>query len=90
MTLDELQTSPRAVISVAEAARLLELDERSVRKGCESGEVPNRRVGRRILIPRVPFIEWLHNCYQGQLGAANLSDDDPTCLLDRLDGGTAA
>lgn len=52
MTLDELRASPRAVITVTEAAALLECDERTVRRACEAGQLPVVYVGARILIAR--------------------------------------
>jgi excisionase family DNA binding protein len=41
----------KATITVAEAAELLGLDQRSVRNGCLSGEIPSVKIGRRTLIP---------------------------------------
>ena len=41
----------RAVITVTEAAELLELDERTVRRGLEDGNLPGVRVGRRWVVP---------------------------------------
>jgi len=52
MTLDKLRSSPRAVITVTEAAALLECDERTVRRACEAGQLPAVYVGSRILIAR--------------------------------------
>lgn len=52
MTLDELRASTRAVISVTEAASLLEVDARTVRRACEDGQLPAIYVSGRILIPR--------------------------------------
>jgi excisionase family DNA binding protein len=52
MTLDELRRSPRAALTVTEVAALLEVDERTVRRACEDGQLPALHVGRRILIPR--------------------------------------
>jgi excisionase family DNA binding protein len=41
----------KAVITVTEAAELLSLDPRSVRRGIQEGNLPGIKVGRRILIP---------------------------------------
>lgn len=49
MRLDDIRG--RTVITVTEAARLLELDERTVRRGLENGDLPGVRVGRRWVIP---------------------------------------
>lgn len=58
-TLDEVKASPLAVLTVAEAAAVMRLDPRTVRHGCESGEVPCVRVGRRVMVPRLPFLALL-------------------------------
>lgn len=59
MDLDALRASTSAVVSIANAARVLDLDERTVRRGCEAGDLPCVRVGRRLLIPRLPFLALL-------------------------------
>ncbi len=49
------------VITVAEALALLEgaLSRASLYAALKRGEIPNRRVGRRILIPRARLLAWL-------------------------------
>ncbi|MFC7488780.1 helix-turn-helix domain-containing protein [Knoellia sp. CPCC 206453] len=59
MTLSELRTSDRAVITVTEAAALLEVDERTVRRACVDGQLPHVRVGVRILILRQQLVDLL-------------------------------
>jgi excisionase family DNA binding protein len=39
------------MLSVPQAARLLNLDERTVRTACEAGQIPSTRVGVRWQIP---------------------------------------
>lgn len=56
MTLHELRSSGRAVITVTEAAGVLEVDERTVRRACHDGQLPSLRVGTRLLIPREQFL----------------------------------
>lgn len=58
-TLDELRASTKAALSVADVARLLGLDGRTVRRACEDGQLPCLRVGVRRLIPREPLIALL-------------------------------
>ena len=48
-----------AVYQVREVAALLGLDPKSVYAAVQSGELPGRRVGRRVLIPRKAFDRWL-------------------------------
>lgn len=52
VTLDELRASPKAALTVTEVAALLGLDQRTVRRACEDGQLPALYAGRRILIPR--------------------------------------
>ena len=42
--------SPRPWLSVAEAADLLDVSERTVRREVARGRLPHRRLGRRLLI----------------------------------------
>lgn len=57
--LDDLLASNRATITRSEAARVLELDRRTLDQGLDSGVIPCLRVGRRIVIPRLKFIAML-------------------------------
>lgn len=46
------QTESPAVLTVAEAAKLLRICENTCYAAVARGELPARRVGRRLLIPR--------------------------------------
>jgi hypothetical protein len=65
MTLDDVVNSAAAVLSVTQTAQLLtdldgdQVDERTVRRACEDGQLPSIRVGKRILIPRLPLLALL-------------------------------
>lgn len=65
MTLDDVRNSTAAVLSVTQTARLLtdldgdQVDERTVRRAVEDGQLPGIRVGKRILIPRLPLLALL-------------------------------
>jgi excisionase family DNA binding protein len=65
MNLDDLRASTAAALTVTQVAGLLNVDERTVRRGCEDGQLPRLRIGRRLLIPTEPL---------RQLLAANTSD----------------
>jgi len=41
----------RLAVSVAEAAKLLGLSERHTRTMISRGEIPSKRIGRRVVIP---------------------------------------
>lgn len=59
----------RPTLSVAEAADLLGVSQWLVLQQVARGNLPHRRFGRRILIPRARFLDWL----DGQAA----SDDHP-------------
>lgn len=59
MNLSQLRRDPRATIPRTEVAELLGVDPRTVTKGIEEGTIPAIRVGRRVLIPRVPLLALL-------------------------------
>jgi excisionase family DNA binding protein len=59
MTLDELRASSAAIVTVPAVASLLEVDPRTVLRGCEDGQLPSIRVGRRVLIPRLRLLAML-------------------------------
>lgn len=51
-----LRTADREVLNRAEVAALLAIDPRTVDQAISDGTIPAVRVGRRILIPRRPFM----------------------------------
>lgn len=59
MDLDDLVNSSSAVVTVAEAADLLGVDVRTVSRAMNNGDLPALRVGRRLLIPRLPLMAHL-------------------------------
>ena len=59
MDLEELRACRSAVITIADAAAVLGVDARTVSRAVQSGELPALRVGRRLLIPRLPLLERL-------------------------------
>ena len=56
VTLDELRASRSAVVTVAQAAAVLGVDVRTVSRAIQNGELPALRLGRRVLIPRLPLL----------------------------------
>jgi excisionase family DNA binding protein len=59
MDLEDLRDSRSAVVTVAQAASVFGVDVRTVSRAIESGELPALRLGRRILIPRLPLLALL-------------------------------
>jgi hypothetical protein len=51
MTLDDLHATKDAAWNVTKVADLFHLDPRTVRRSCETGQIPSIKVGVRILIP---------------------------------------
>ncbi len=47
------------VLTVAEAARLLRVGRNTLYEAIGRGEVPHRRVGRKILLSRTALVRWL-------------------------------
>ena len=56
MDLEELRISRAAVVTVAQAAAVFGVDVRTVTRAIENGELPALRLGRRVLIPRLPLL----------------------------------
>ena len=56
MDLDDLRISRAAVVTVAQAASVFGVDVRTVSRAIENGELPALRLGRRVLIPRLPLL----------------------------------
>ncbi|QNG38734.1 helix-turn-helix domain-containing protein [Geodermatophilaceae bacterium NBWT11] len=59
MDLDDLVKSKAAVVTVAEVAELLGVDVRTVTRAMNNGDLPALRVGRRLLVPRLPLLAHL-------------------------------
>lgn len=49
----------RAIISVEEMARILNLGRSAAYEAARRGELPSRRVGRRLVVPVPAFRRWL-------------------------------
>lgn len=77
MDLDELRRSGAAVVSIADAANLLGVDVRTVSRAMQNGDLPALRVGRRLLIPRLPFLASLG------VPAADPAGQDPVAAVAR-------
>lgn len=49
----------RVTVSVEEAAHLLGLGRSAAYEAARRGELPTRRLGRRLLVPVPALLEWL-------------------------------
>lgn len=61
MTPAPTSDGPRLTIDVAEAAALLGVSPWLVLQQIARGNLPHKRFGRRILIPRARFLAWLED-----------------------------
>jgi excisionase family DNA binding protein len=49
----------RATISIEEAATLLGIGRTAAYEAANRGQLPTRRLGRRLLVPVPAFLDWL-------------------------------
>ena len=54
-----IDSSQRLTYSIKETAQVLGLSRNSVYQGCQRGEIPSIRVGKRILIPKAALLRIL-------------------------------
>ncbi len=83
MNLEELRASRSAVVTVAEAASIFGIDVRTVTRAIQNGELPALRLGRRVLIPRLPLLACLGVATDGDLAG-------PADPRQRTDGSKGA
>lgn len=57
--LEWLRSSTAATVTRADVAAVLDVDERTVTRAVDAGQIPCLRVGRRVLIPRLPLLALL-------------------------------
>ena len=57
LRLDDIEA--RLTLSVDEAASLLGLGRTAAYEAARRGEIPSRRLGRRVIIPVPAFLDWL-------------------------------
>ncbi|OZE79287.1 hypothetical protein CH304_20155 [Rhodococcus sp. 15-649-1-2] len=57
LTISDIANMDAFALTPTDVARTLNCDRRTVTKGIDSGTIPSVRIGRRILVPRLPFLE---------------------------------
>ncbi|WP_245219736.1 helix-turn-helix domain-containing protein [Rhodococcus qingshengii] len=55
-TISDIANMDTFAITRAVGARALDIDVRTITRGIEDGSIPAVKVGRRVLIPRLPFL----------------------------------
>jgi excisionase family DNA binding protein len=91
VNLEDLRTSRSAVVTVAQAAPVFGVDVRTVTRAIQNGELPALRLGRRVLIPRLPLLACLGVTVLACLGLT--ADGDLAEAADppqRIDGSKGA
>lgn len=71
MNLEDLRASGSAVVTIAQAASVFGVDVRTVTRAIENGELPVVRLGRRVLIPRLPLLAVLGVAVDDTAGGLN-------------------
>lgn len=56
LSIGDIKAMTKAALTRSEVARALDIDPRTVTAGIEDGTIPSVRIGRRVLIPRLPFL----------------------------------
>ena len=56
-TVDDLER--RVTLSIEEAATLLGLGRTAAYEAARRGQIPTRRLGRRLIVPVPALLEWL-------------------------------
>lgn len=59
LTLQDLQGMTEAGLTAKQAAEVLNVDPRTISRAIQDGSIPAIRLGRKVIIPRIPFIKML-------------------------------
>ena len=59
LTLKDIEN--RVTISVDELIEVLNIGRSSVYNAIKRNEIPNRKIGKRIIIPVTPLLAWLNS-----------------------------
>lgn len=59
INIEDVQGMTEATIPVRDAAEVLGCDRRTVYRGIEDGTIPGIKIGRRVMILRIPFLRML-------------------------------
>lgn len=63
LTLDDLES--RVTLTIEETAALLGLGRTAAYEAARRGQIPSRRLGRRVVVPVPALQEWLHTSIDG-------------------------
>ena len=57
--LEWLKRATAAALTRGQVAQVLGVDERTVTRAIDSGQIPSLQIGRRVLVPRLPLLRKL-------------------------------
>lgn len=58
-TIQEVQQMSGATLAVRAGAEVMGCDPRTIYRGIEDGTIPGIKIGRRVMILRIPFLRML-------------------------------
>lgn len=61
MAQGDAQLAAAAVLTIAEAAKLLRIGRNSMYEAARRGQIPTVRIGRRLLVPRIALDRMLES-----------------------------
>ncbi|MDH6283279.1 excisionase family DNA-binding protein [Prescottella agglutinans] len=56
LTIEDIKAMKTVAITKTQAAQAMGVDPRTATGAVEDGSIPSVRIGRRVLIPRIPFL----------------------------------
>ncbi|QEX12130.1 DNA-binding protein [Rhodococcus erythropolis] len=56
LSIADIREMDTLALTQTQGARAMGIDRRTVSAGIENGSIPSVKVGRRVLIPRLPFL----------------------------------
>lgn len=59
LNLEWLRRSTLAALTLRQAAQILGVDQRTMSKAVRDGTIPHIRIGKRVVIPRLPLLTML-------------------------------
>lgn len=59
LSVHDIEAMESPTLSLKDGARALGVDPRTLLRAIDDGTVPGIRVGRRVVIPRAPFLRML-------------------------------
>lgn len=80
LSIERLRSSGCATVTIKEAAELVGVDPRTLNGALtiHGGDIPARRIGRRVVIPREAFLSWFDGSTVERAAPATVVTEDTT------------